>query len=80
MKNSNCCKEKSVNYKVKDNQDSGNKSVSAQSPVKILNTNFYSSLTNSIKVNSALSFVADYGEPPDVYCSSVYIVNRVFRI
>ena len=80
MKKINCCKEKSVTYKVKDNQDSGNKSIAVQNPIKIIDTNYLSSLTNFVKINSGLSFVPDYGEPPDIDYGSTYLLNKVFRI
>jgi len=79
MKKMNCCKEKSIAYKVNDKQDSGSKIVSLKNNVKTL-TLFYYPVTDLLNLKPALFFKLNYGKPPDIDYSITYLLNGVFRI
>ena len=80
MKSKNCCKEKLIVYKVKGNQDASDKYFSFKNNTNIFNAYFLSSINDFEKRNFNLFFLPDSHDPPDIDCSSIYLVNRVFRI
>jgi hypothetical protein len=79
MKNKNCCKERSIVYKVKDNQGSGNKIVFPSQNTELFFIPRYT-LNNLIISDSNKPLAVLIDEPPDIKNSSSYLVNGVFRI
>jgi len=80
MKSKNCCKEKSVVYKVKGNQDTSGKYFSFKNNTNIFVAHIHSSGNYLEKRSFNLFFLPDFHDPPDIDYSSTYLVNRTFRI
>ena len=80
MKNKNCCKEKSVVYKVKDNQDSNPISFSFKN--KFGADKIYIHIVSILQVTSNSSFLitSNFHSPPDFDSGDSYLINRVIRI
>ena len=78
-KKMNCCKEKSVTYKINDTQDSGNKIFSLKNNIQAVDI-FYYPVIDLFNVQPILFFNQKQGEPPDINYNYTYLLNRVFRI
>ena len=78
-KSKSCCKEKSVSYKVIDNQDSGSKFIPLKNAVKEIKL-FSASENDIVKVKTNLFFEHNFIQPPDLNLRYTYLTNRVFRI
>lgn len=79
MKKKGCCKEKSVVYKVKTSQDSGNKIFSLKNTAKKTDL-FYTAAILTVGFKKQISFNVETEPPPNTGLRYTYLVNRVFRI
>ena len=78
MKSKNCCKEKSITYKVKENQNNRSKIILFQNHLKTLDV-YYSGPISFIKSGPNLDLIS-YSKPPGIDFSIIYLINNVFRI
>ena len=80
MKNPNCCKDKSVVYKVKETQNNPTKIIvkkNSENPFQFL---YISALLSIISGNTAFITIPSLKEPPDIVYTKTYLVNCAFLI
>ena len=78
-KKKNCCKEKSLNYQVKADQNSNHSAALKIELKKVDFTVVFTPVFNSYVADISYA-VPDFHAPPDIGFSNTYLVNGVFRI